>query len=134
MLNPFPELLFYSMIAPFLIRVVAGFVFIDMGLLLFKGEKERWIFSLKTLNIPRAETAVKILGLIEVIGGILLVVGLYVQIVAMIFAILTFVEIYIEYKNPNIIKRNFVFYLLILSICLSLLFSGAGAFAFDIPL
>ena len=134
MLNPFPELLVYSMLAPFVLRVVVGFVFVDLGILLFKGEKQRWLLSFETLRVPHPKTAVKILGVLEVVGGILLILGALTQITALVLALLTFVETYIEYKNTNVIKRTFVFYLLILVITLSLLFSGAGAFAFDLPL
>lgn len=134
MLNPFPELLVYSMLAPFLLRIVVGFIFIDLGILLFKGEKERWLLSLNTLHIPNPKLVVKILGVIEIVGGVALLLGALTQIAALILALLTFIEIYIEYKNPEVIKRTFVFYLLVLVITLSLLFSGAGAFAFDLPL
>jgi len=134
MLNPFPELLVYSMLAPFLLRIVIGFIFIDLGLLLFKGEKERWILSFNTLRIPNPKLVVKIIGVVEIVGGIALLLGAYTQVVALVLALLTFVETYIEYKNPELIKRTFVFYLLIFIITLSLLFSGAGAFAIDLPL
>jgi putative oxidoreductase len=134
MLNPFPELLTYSLLAPFILRLVAGLVFIDLGVLVFKNEKERWLASLSALRIPKPKLAVKIFGSIEVLGGIMLLVGFYTQIAALVLALFTFAETYIEYKQPEILKRNFVFYMLLLAILISLLFSGAGAFALDLPL
>jgi putative oxidoreductase len=134
MLNPFPDLLIYSLLAPFILRVVAGLIFINLGVFLFKNEKEQWIVSLSTLKIPNPKIAIKILGAVEIIGGIMLIVGFYTQIAALVLALLTFAEAYIEYKDPAILKRNFVFYTMLLAITLSLLFSGAGAFAFDLPL
>lgn len=134
MLNPFPELLTYGLAAPLILRVVVGFIFINLGLLAFKGEKERWVISLTTLNIPKPRIAVKIFGSIEFVGGVLLILGFYTQIATLVLALLTFAEAYIEYKDPSILKRNFVFYILIFAITLSLLFSGAGAFAIDLPL
>lgn len=136
MLNPFPDLLVYSMLAPFILRIVAGFVFIDLGFFAFKfqREKERWILSLNTLRVPKPDIALKIIGAVEMVGGLMLVFGFYTQIAALILAILTFAETYIEYKAPLILKRNLIFYLLILSVLISLLLSGAGAFAFDLPL
>lgn len=134
MLNPFPELLTYGLLSPFILRVVVGFIFVNLGLLAFKGEKERWIVSLATLNIPNPKIAVKIFGAIEFVGGVMFLLGYYTQIAALVLALLTFAEAYVEYKDPTILKRNFVFYVLILAITLSLLFSGAGAFAIDIPL
>lgn len=134
MLNPFPDLLVYSMLAPFILRIVAGLVFIDLGILLFKGEKERWLTSLSVLRIPNPKMTAKILGGIEVIGGVALIFGFYTQIAALVLALLTFCEAYVEYKYPIVLKRNLVFYVMLLAIVLSLLLSGAGRPAFDLPL
>lgn len=134
MLNPFPDLLVYSLLAPFFIRIVAGLVFVNLGVLAFKNEKRSWQISLNTLRVPNPSVAVKILGAVEIALGVMLVLGFYTQVAALILGLLTFAETYVEYKDPAILKRNFVFYLLVLSILLSLLFSGAGAFAIDLPL
>lgn len=134
MLNPFPDLLVYGLLAPFILRVIAGFIFINLGILAFKNEKQRWVVSLSTLNISNPKMAVKILGAIEVVGGVMLLVGLYTQVAALILGFLTFAEAYVEYKDPSILKRNLVFYTMLFAITLSLLLSGAGAFALDLPL
>lgn len=134
MLNTFPDLLTYSLLAPFILRIVTGLIFIDLGFLLFRGEKERWLTSLSVLKVPNPKMAVKILGAIEAVGGIMLILGFYTQITALVLALLVFAESYIEYKEPIILKRNLVFYIMLLAILISLLFSGAGAFAFDLPL
>ena len=134
MLNPFPDLLTYSLLAPFILRLVAGLIFVDLGVFLFKNEKERWIISLSALKVPNPKIAAKILGCVEIIGGVMLIVGFYTQVAALVLALLTFAEAYVEYKDPGILKRNLVFYVMLLAIMLSLLLSGAGAYAFDLPL
>lgn len=134
MLNPFPDLLTYSQMAPFILRVVAGVIFIDLGILLFKAERERWVISLSTLKVPNPKVTVKILGIIEVTAGVMLILGAYTQIAALVLALLTFAESYIEYKDPAILRRNLVFYVMLFAIVVSLLLSGAGAYAFDLPL
>ena len=134
MLNPFPDLLTYSLLAPFILRLVAGLVFIDLGILALKNEKKRWLVSLSVLKIPKPKTALRVLGAIEAIGGLMLIFGFYTQIAALVLALLTFCESYVEYKDPGILKRNLVFYVMLLAMVLSLLFSGAGAFAIDLPL
>lgn len=134
MLNPFPELLIYSLLAPFILRVVVGLIFLDLGMLLFRGEQKRWITSLSVFKIPHPEKVVKVLGVIEILGGIALILGFYTQIAALVLAILTLKEAIIEYRQPEVLKRNLVFYILLFAISLSLLFSGAGAFAIDLPL
>lgn len=134
MLNPFPELLVYSMLAPFILRVVLGFVFLDLGLLKLKKENSRWVASLEALHLHPAKTLVMLVGLVEVVGAIMLFFGFYTQIAALTFVILTGIEFYIEWKDASVLKRNIVFYLLLFAISLSLLLSGAGAYAKDIPL
>ncbi|NLE07248.1 MAG: DoxX family protein [Parcubacteria group bacterium] len=134
MLNPFPDLLTYSLLAPFILRIVAGFIFINLGFLAFKHEKDHWLSSFSALKIPKPEIALKILGGIEIVGGVMFLLGFYTQIAALVLALLTFAETYIEYKEPDLLKRNLVFYVMLLAIVVSLLFSGAGAFALDLPL
>ncbi|MFA6269638.1 MAG: DoxX family protein [Candidatus Paceibacterota bacterium] len=134
MLNTFPDLLTYSLLSPFILRVVIGLIFVDLGVLLFKGEKARWLTSLSVLKVPRPEMAIKVFGVIEVVGGAMLILGFYTQMTALILALFTFAESYIEYKEPGILKRNLVFYVMLLAILISLLLSGAGAFAIDLPL
>lgn len=134
MLNPFPDLLTYSLLAPFILRVVAGLIFVNLGILAFKNEKERWLTSLSILRVPNPKLVLKIMGSIEIMAGAMLVLGFYTQIAALVLALLVFCETYVEYKDPLILKRNFVFYIMLLAIVLSLLLSGAGAFAIDLPL
>ncbi len=134
MLNTFPTLLSYSLLAPFLLRVVLGFIFLDLGSLKVGREKPRWIASFEALHLRPAAPLVAILGTIEMLGGIALLVGVYTQIAALVFAIITGIECYLEWKDSTIIKRNMVFYLLLFVIALSLILTGAGAYAYDIPL
>jgi putative oxidoreductase len=119
MLNTFPALLDYSLLAPFILRVVAGIIFLDFGILSLKKEPSKLL---------------KVAGIIEIVGGVLLILGLLTQVSALVLAILTFIEAYIEYRDPEILKMDFIFYILLLSITLSLLLSGAGSFAIDLPL
>jgi len=134
MLNPFPDLFTYSLLAPFILRLVAGLIFVDLGFLAFKNEKERWVVSLAILRIPHQQKVIKVLGSLEIIGGLMLLLGFYTQIAALVLALFTFAESYIEYKDPEILKRSLVFYVMLLAILLSLLLSGAGTFAVDLPL
>ncbi len=134
MLNPFPELFTYSMLAPFFIRVLIGYIFINLGEALFKSEKKSWVTLFETLRIPRPEISTKIFGAIEFVVGIMFFVGFYTQIAALIAIFITFIEAYLEYKESSLLRRDIAFYLLLLAISMSLLFSGAGAFAIDIPL
>ena len=134
MLNPFPELLSFSPLAPLVLRLVIGLIFLDLGILKFRNERKRWISSFQALHLNPAELLVTIFGLIEVVGGVLLILGAWTQIAALAFVILVGLEFYVEYKDASVLKRDIVFYMLVLAIAISLLLTGAGAFAFDIPL
>lgn len=134
MLSVFPELLNYALLAPFLLRVVLGFIFLDLGLLKFRGEKERWIASCEALNVRPAEFFVVLYGLLQVVGGLLLLVGLWTQVAALVFAIFTGAELYIEWRVREVLKRDLTFYLLLFVISVSLLLTGPGTYAFDLPL
>jgi uncharacterized membrane protein YphA (DoxX/SURF4 family) len=134
MLNVFPDLLVYSMLAPTIIRVVAGFTFLNTGILKFSREKNRWIISLEALKVNKANAVLKVLAVVEVAGGLLLIAGAWTQLATLVLTIFTSMAFFIEYKDPAVLKRNLPFYLLLLAMTLSLLFSGAGAFAIDIPL
>ena len=134
MLNPFPELLAYSMLAPFFLRVILGLIFLDLGILKFREEKSRWRASFETLGLRPTTFFVPLYGLIQVVGGLLLIAGLWTQVAALAFVISTGIELYIEWSAREVLKRDMVFYILIFVISLSLLLSGAGAYAIDIPL
>jgi uncharacterized membrane protein YphA (DoxX/SURF4 family) len=134
MLNPFPELLMYSLLGPFILRVILGLIFIDLGLLKFRGEKERWLTSFNALGLRPADLFLPLYALLQIAGGLLLLVGLWTQVAALAFVIFSGIELYIEWKARDILKRDIVFYLLVFVISLSLLLTGAGAYAIDIPL
>lgn len=134
MLNPFPELLNYALLAPLLLRALLGLIFIDLGLLKFKGEKSRWMASCEALGIRPADFFVPLYGFLQIAGGALLILGLWTQVAALMFVIFTGAELYVEWKAREVLKRDMVFYLLVFVISLSLLLTGAGAYAFDIPL
>lgn len=134
MLNTFPSLLTYSLLGPFILRVLLGLIFLDLGILKMGKEKPRWIASFEALHLRPAEALVALFGGIEIVGGLALLVGIYTQVAALVFVFFTGAELYLEWKDSAFIKRNFVFYLLLLAIALSLLVTGAGAYSFDIPL
>jgi len=134
MLNTFPELLTFSMLGPFILRITLGLIFIDLGVLKFRAEKERWLTSFQALNINPAELLLPAYAILQIIGGVLLFIGLWTQLAALAFVIFTGIELYVEWEAKDILKRDIVFYVLIFTISASLLLTGAGAYSLDIPL
>ena len=132
--NIFPDLFTYTLIAPFILRVVLGFIFMNLGSLKLGKERKGWIGSFNILNIKPASFFVSLLGIVEIIGGLFLIAGAYTQLIVLVLAIISISELLIEYKEESILKRDFVFYLLLATICVSLLLTGAGLFAIDIPI
>lgn len=134
MLNPFPELLNFSLLAPFILRVVVGLIFLDLGILKLRGERARWITTFETLHLNPADLLVTFYAILQIVGGLMFILGLWTQVAALGLALFTGAELYVEWSAKEILKRDLVFYLLIFTISLSLLLTGAGAFAFDLPL
>lgn len=133
-LSAFPELLTYNMFAPFVLRVILGFIAITLGYLKLKKEKSRWNLLFESLRLKPASLWTTAFGYVEIIGGIALIVGFSTQIAALVFAVISFCELYIENKESALLKRDLAFYLLLCAISVSLIFSGPGFFAFDLPL
>jgi len=134
MLSVFPELLTYQLLAPFIVRVVLGFLFLNLGYLKLQNERKTWTVSLQTLGIRPATFWVPLLGIVQIIGGVLLIVGAFTQPTALVFAVIAGVELFVEFRQQEILKRGVGFYLLLVAASLSLIFSGAGFLAIDLPL
>ncbi|MBI2047649.1 MAG: hypothetical protein HYT27_00770 [Parcubacteria group bacterium] len=116
MVSLFPDLLSFALVAPFIIRLCLGFYFLLYGLRLFKNSPNI------TLGIHKGH----ILGMLAFVGSILVLVGLFTQAAAILLALLSLYRI----KR----SQNKILYALLFGMALSLLFSGAGLFAFDLPL
>lgn len=130
-LNVFPSLMTYSLLSPFILRVVVGIIALDLGYLKLGKENRSWKELFEVIHFRPAKFFVWLLAIIEIIGGIMLILGAYTQVVAIIFSVAFFCESVIEHREEALEKRNLPFYILMLVICVSLIFTGAGAFALD---
>jgi uncharacterized membrane protein YphA (DoxX/SURF4 family) len=132
MLNTFPDLLNYSFFAPTLLRIMVALVFIAGAYAQYKRREElsklhfpivgsgRWIIWLSIL----AHAAI----------GFMLFFGYYTQIAALLGAAGGIKGIVYAKHYPRLFAFCRLEYAFIVVICLSLLFTGAGAFAADLPL
>ena len=134
MLNTFPELLSFGLLSPFLIRIVLGLIVIDLGFVSLKTEKKEWLRVISLTKIPNPKYVLKAFSYLQMIAGFFVFIGLYTQIAALVLILLTFIETFIEYKESSLLRRDLGFYLMMFVMSASLLLSGAGAFAFDLPL
>lgn len=114
MLSLFPELLFLSPFAAFLIRLSLTAIF---GYSAY-------------VRIPHASTLLKAFGVIDGLIALALLVGFYTQLAALIGAVCTVAWLAKNEWNPYPKTTT----ALALVMCLCLLVLGAGPFAFDLPL
>ncbi len=134
LLTVFPDLLTYGLIAPFILRVSLGLVLIYFSYLKFRKERFEKIVFFDSLGMKPGVFYVNTIGGIELIGGILLVVGAYTQIAAMGAALIMLAATFIKWRRPQSLRNDIEFYILLFVVALSLVFLGAGFFAIDLPL
>jgi uncharacterized membrane protein YphA (DoxX/SURF4 family) len=132
MLNPFP-ILFLALLAHFLLRVFVGSILLYLGILHMQCRHD-----MKHALAPKVPmgglAAVWMLALTEIIVGVMFIAGFYTQISALICMVLALKLIVFNrrFASPRIPSR--LFFVLLFATSLSLFITGAGAFAFDLPL
>ena len=133
MLNPFPDLLSLSFFAPFLLRVMLGVWLVLSSCRHFKRRGE-----LATVLASRfgalGQIAVWLIIFVECAVGAALVAGFYTQIAALLSGAYALKLLYFRRLSPGLAQESAWFYILVAAISLSLLVTGAGAFAVDVPL
>ncbi len=122
MLNTFPDLLNFSFIAPFILRVVIGSYFIKQAYIELKVHKKR------VTNIPNS------LRIISAFGGILLIVGFLTQITSFVLILIVAIGIIKRIYKNKLEEDKLDFYILLIAILITLLITGAGFCAIDLPL
>lgn len=133
MLNIFPGLLDFSNFAPLILRLVFGLVFVAHGYpKLFTGFSQTVGFF-DSIGIKPAKFWVFVVGFVEFFGGIALILGFATQIAALLIAINMLVAIW-KVKAKQGFVNGYEFDLTLLAIALSLVLTGAGAYALDLPL
>ncbi|MEK7069143.1 MAG: hypothetical protein AAB947_02040 [Patescibacteria group bacterium] len=114
MLSLFPEILFLAPLSATLIRVALGIAF---GYVAWK-------------HLNTADTMGKVLGIAEGVVALTLIVGAWTQPIALLGIVIFFIHVAI----PRLRTLPTSTALLLLVMCVSLLFTGAGAQAVDLPL
>ena len=134
MTNPFPELLIFSLLAPTLLRLTLGVFIIALGRSKFKNENKGVANFFESLGFKPTKYYVQALAIAEIVMGVALFVGFLTQIAALIIAIITFVSLIVTIRHPETGLRKASEYTLFFVIAISLVFTGAGLIAIDLPL
>lgn len=133
MLSTFPHLLSYSSFAPLLLRMAVG---IYMLIFAYENLEDKWgeRYNLfKVASLKPEWFFVLLVSAIELAGGTLLISGAVTQIASISLAVLMLMTIFIKLREPKLLCRNINTYILIFIILISLIFSGAGNAAADLP-
>ncbi len=130
----FPELLSFSLFSPLLLRIASGVLIYHIGHATIT-KSYRGLDSLVPPQYARYTLSIsRIVGGIFCVGGISIGIGLFTQGVAMLFAVLLSFFFTLGYRSPQILPLSRTSLVLIIVILLSLMLSGAGLYAVDLPL
>lgn len=134
MLSAFPTLFSYALVVPFVFRVIVGLSFIRFGYANIAKNRDGKASLLADFVLTAPSYWLWFLAIIEIIGGALLTVGAYTQIVALVFSTILLVTIVSMRTKPETqsLSRGTLFLLLLITA--SLLFLGPGFYSFDLPL
>jgi hypothetical protein len=132
MLNTFPALLTYGFFAPTILRVAAALVFLYMAYTVYQHRAQAAQVPLPLVGVQSWAPGFAVLayGII----GLSLLLGYYTQIGAILGAIASLKKLFWGKRLQVLFPLSRASSLLLFAICLSLLVTGAGALAFDLPL
>ncbi len=134
MLNTFPSLLTFGLIAPFIIRVVLALIFIHAGYLKIFKRRELAVSLFENLKFPAPAVFVWVISLVEILAGLSLLAGFGTQIAAIFIFVISLGGLVLKLRMDDLLKQSVEFYIFAMVMSLSLVFSGAGFFAVDLPL
>lgn len=122
MLSIFPSLLSYQELSPFLIRLVLGITLAYFGYRKIKGRGQ-----------SSGSNSV-LYGAVEILVSIFILIGLYTQLAALINVIILAIKLAFKARNKQLLTDGINYYILLLVMAISLMVTGAGWWAFDLPL
>ena len=120
MLSLFPTLLAYERLSPLLIRLTLGIILIY------------WAY--KGLRDAKQTSGKKALDIVEGLVGILLIIGLWTQAAAALAALGFLVCLIGKIRDKAFLTGGVNYVLILFILSLSLMLTGAGFWAFDLPL
>lgn len=132
MLNLFP-IQWLALLAYFILRLGVGSVFIFLAY----NQLKHWKDIPITINLPIIHNSRVIFALIigcELLIGTLYIIGLATQVAALLAMALSLKLIVWHRRFPTGSIPNKLSYVLIVFASVSLFITGAGAFAFDLPI
>lgn len=133
MLNPLPDLLVYTIFAPALLRATAACMFFYLALRHTRSRSDV-AREMSVLSHSVASGVVGVYIVLEILVGIGLFFGYHTQVAAIVGLVICTKALMVRRSLHHLVPLSRSSYLLLSIICISLLLTGAGAFAFDLPL
>lgn len=121
MLSLFPSLFAYGLFAPLLIRLVLGIILAHWGYRVLRSHQ-------------KSSTSTTLLAIVDVVAGILLIIGLFTQFATLVAAIVLAVKLVNKARSKALFTDGVNYYFILFVMAVSLLFTGPGFLAFDLPL
>ncbi len=131
MLSVFP-IQFLAPLAHFLLRIIAGVLLIHIGVRTI-ARHPRVATDMATSRV-HSQLVYFVLGSIEILAGGFLFIGLYAQIAALITMVIALLHFMRKTRLLEEYLPSRAFFVLLFATSLSLCITGAGAFAFDLPI
>ncbi len=133
MLSVFP-IMFLSLFAHALLRLCLGGAFLYLGARHLRKEQKALEVGFRAHWPHLTFFSSWYLGIVEILIGSMLVLGVSTQIAALVAALLSIKMLVLRRTLPHPAIPEPLFYFLALGASLSLFITGAGVFAFDLPL
>jgi uncharacterized membrane protein YphA (DoxX/SURF4 family) len=134
--NPFPTM-FLALIAHAVLRVIFGLILITLGYRHLTGQRAMLTNAIAVCT-PRlsgmASGFAIYFGVVELVLGAMFVMGAYTQIAALATVAYALKMLFFRKHFAPPVVPSPSFYFLAIGVSLSLFITGAGVFAFDIPL
>ena len=115
----FPSLLAYGSISPLVIRVVLGITLLFFGVKKIRGMGDSVGSNSRTY------------GVAEVMVAVCLIIGLFTQLAAILNAVILVLKLGFKYREKKFLSTGVNYYMLLLAMALSLIFSGSGLWSLD---
>ena len=132
MVSVWPQLLFLTPLSPTLLRITVGCIFLYVAYI--QWTRRDAIARTRYPVVGSGEWIVWVGIVYEVVVALMLIVGWRAQIAAVLGLIAAAKFFFLKRRYPEIIPLSHITSILMFVIFLSLLITGAGLFAADLPL
>ncbi len=125
--NYFP-ILFLAPLAYFLLRICVAIILIYLGRSNITHRKS------SVSNTTFSQTALATFGIIEIALGVFFFVGFSTQIAALALMAVTLIHLIRPHMLRHTMTPSRIFFVLLFFVSVSLFITGAGPFAYDLPI